>query len=72
MLKVIDNVLRGILFQELGVGAMFKRNERYLIKIEEVYWASTHWNAVDMTDGTLMHIPDDVSVYPFSGELIVL
>lgn len=73
-MKVIDNALRGITFDNLGIGATFKDGECYYIKtkmlqdVDEVCYK----NAIDLEDGTAHFYDGNEKVIPFDCELIIL
>jgi hypothetical protein len=72
-MKIIDNVLRDFEFSELGVGATFKHQGNYYLRIEDLKseWG-VNYNAVELYTGKLCAFIEDAKVSPFNCELIVL
>lgn len=72
-MKVIDNVFKGYKFEELGVGATFKSESSYYIKIEPAVTAKNMGsNCVNLTTGEFGYCEPDEIVHAFNCELIVL
>lgn len=74
MVKVTDNVLNGMKFKDLGVGATFKCGDAYFIVVG---WGKGTCdphedNAVNLSNGCFESFDDDTIVIPFNCELIVL
>lgn len=71
-MKVIDNALRGISFDNLGVGATFKYRDDYFIKTKMISDASELVNAINLEEGTVAYFDGSEEIIPFECELIVL
>ena len=71
-MEIVDHVLTGAEFKELGVGATFKYGEEYYIKTHNVETNDSVYNAVALANGTHEFFAYDDSVIPFNCELIVL
>ena len=73
-MKIIDNTKIVFTFDALRVGATFKFEDTYYMKIErvELIPAYGEYNAVILTTGALSLFDSDEEVIPFDSELIVL
>lgn len=71
-MKVIDNALRGLNFEELGVGATFKYGEEYFIKTKELSDEDRVVNAIELEEGIAYNFDAYDKVMPFNCELIIL
>ena len=72
-MKIIDNVLRGFKFEELGVGATFNSEGGYYIKTEPAITAKNFaFNCINLATGEFSYYEPDEVVHPFNCELIVL
>ena len=72
-MKIIDNVLRGAKFETLEVGATFKYDDDYYLRVKNCdIGYDIVYNAVQLNSGELFNFIPHAEVFPFNCELIVL
>lgn len=71
-MEIIDNVLSGVEFKDIGIGATFKCANNYYIKTQKIETGDSVFNSVCLDDGEYEFFAAVDKVYPFNCELIVL
>lgn len=71
-MEIIDNVLTGTEFKDIGIGAMFKCEDYYYMKTQLIETDDSAYNSLCLNDGEYEFFAAVDKVLPFNCELIVL